>query len=378
VKPTKEHIAVIRKDFSKLKSKDDLLKLLNKAGHFIYGDKSKRLEKRQLTFYADPILSKDRYQTFVVRKKSGGERQIHAPISGLRDILQLLHYVLNCCGTPHCKAYGFVSDKSIVDNASLHLDKTHVYNLDLQDFFHSFDRKRVKAALMKEPFNLNGKKEPLAFFISCLCTHPIEINGQTRVVLPQGSPTSPLLTNMLCKTLDRRLNGLAKKEGARYSRYADDITFSSDKNVFKRTRFQTELKRIIEEDQELKINHSKTRLQKADHRQEVTGLTVNRKVNVNSRYVKQIRMWIYYWERYGYKKASELFSRDYELDKGHVKVFIPPLERVLKGKLDYLKMVKGGSDPTYLKLLSRYSKLKKTRNKDLKSLQNNVSIKFEL
>ncbi len=330
-----EHIAEIQNRYSRLKNKEDLLNLLNKIGSHIYGEKAYNIDIKQLTYYANPIHCKDRYRTFQIQKKSGGERIIHSPAHELNRILFLVNLMFSCCGKPHRKAFGFVKGKSIADNASLHLDREYVYNLDLKDFFYSFNRKRVKSVLLREPFNLNDKKEPVAFLIACLCTHPLEIEGETRIVLPQGSPTSPLLTNFLCETLDRRLNGLAKKFGARYSRYADDISFSSHRNIFSKAAFQEELTRIIEVDQKLKINPDKTRLQKSAFRQEVTGLTVNKKVNVHPRYIKQIRMWIYYWERYGYYRAKELFTKDYKADKGHANQFVPPLKNVLEGPSVY-------------------------------------------
>ncbi|MCS6834005.1 MAG: reverse transcriptase domain-containing protein, partial [Flammeovirgaceae bacterium] len=138
----------------------------------------------------------------------------------------------------------------------------------MKDFFHTFDRNRVKMAFMYEPFNLKGDREPLAFLLASLCTHPLEIEGEIKTVLPQGSPTSPTLTNILCRKLDRRLTGLANRFGATYTRYADDITFSSSHNIYKDEEFEKELKRIIEEDRKLVINEEKTRLQKATYRQE--------------------------------------------------------------------------------------------------------------
>jgi len=93
------------------------------------------------------------------------------------------------------------------------------------------------------------------------------------------------------------------------------------------------------------------------HRQEVTGLTVNEKVNVQKRYIKQIRMWIYYWEKYGYLRAAQLFLNDYRKDKGHIMQGMPNLVNVLSGKLDFLKMVKGVEDGTYIKLIQRFDNL---------------------
>jgi len=215
---------------------------------------------------------------------------------------------------------------------------------------------------MYSSFNLKEEKEPLAFLIASLCTHPFKINGEIKTVLPQGSPTSPTLTNLLCLKLDRRLNGLAKRFNAKYSRYADDITFSAQKNVFKDDLFQTELDRIIA-DLDFDINPKKTRLLKSDFRQEVTGLTVNEKVNVKTKYVKQLRNWLYLWERYGFNKAEQLFKKDYYSEKGHIKKANPNFENVLSGKLEYLKMVKGFNNSTYLKLKGRFDKL--TLNVDL-------------
>ena len=341
------HIDQIRKQFAELQSKEDLVKLLSDAKNMLYGEECKPVQLKSLTYYANPTLCKKRYQTFTIKKKSGADRTIHAPVKGLKSILRPLNFVLQCFYEPHEAATGFVLEKSIVDNAKKHVGHHYVLNMDLKDFFHTFDRNRVKMGFIYEPFNLNGDKEPLAFLLASLCTHPFEIDGEEKTVLPQGSPTSPTLTNILCKKLDRRLTGLANRFGATYSRYADDITFSSPHNIYKDVKFNNELKRIIEEDQKLVINPKKTRLQKAGYRQEATGLIVNDKVNVRRKYVKQIRMWLYYWEKYGYEKAEQIFKRDYIADKGHVKNINAHLVNVLDGKLEFLKMVKGAEDGTY-------------------------------
>src|SRR5690606_14368924 len=123
-------------------------------------------------------------------------------------------------------------------------------------------------------------------------------------VLPQGAPTSPVLTNAICERLDVRLHGVAKRFGMNYTRYADDLTFSSMHNTYeikpgvsakiyeKDSAFDQEVRRIIA-DQNFHIKESKVRLQKPGYRQEVTGLSVNNKINVSGRYVKQLRQWIF-------------------------------------------------------------------------------------
>lgn len=370
MKIEKQHIDQIRQRFASMQNKEDLVSLLSEAKNILYGKECKPFELRSLTYYANPVLCKKRYAKFTVKKKSGGERTINAPVSGLKSILRSLNFILQCVYEPHNAATGFVLNKSIVDNAKAHVGNHHVFNLDLKDFFHSFDRNRVKMGFIYEPFYLHGEREQLAFLLASLCTHPFEVNGEIKNVLPQGSPTSPAITNILCKKLDRRLAGLANRFGAKYTRYADDITFSSPHNIYNDEDFKRELERIIAEDNllkvngkqieigpQLKINTNKTRLQKSAHRQEVTGLIVNDKVNVRKRYVKQIRMWLYYWEKYGYEKAQQIFIRDYLTDKGHVKKGKPNLVNVLDGKLEFLKMVKSENDSTYLKLRQRFEAL---------------------
>jgi retron-type reverse transcriptase len=365
MKIEKAHIDQIRKKFAELQSKEDLVKLLSEAKNMLYGEMCKPFQLKSLTYYANPEICKKRYRTFTVKKKSGADRTINAPVNGLKSILKSLNFVLQIMYEPHQAATGFVINKSIVDNAKKHVGQHYVLNLDLKDFFHTFDRNRVKMGFMYEPFNLNGEKETLAFLLASLCTHPIDVDGEVKTVLPQGSPTSPTLTNILCKKLDRRLNGLAKRFGATYTRYADDITFSSLHNIYNDDQFNQELKRIIEEDQNLVINPKKTRLQKVGYRQEATGLIVNEKVNVHRRYVKQIRMWLYYWEKYGYQKAEHIFKLDYISDKGHIKNINAHLVNVLDGKLEFLKMVKGTEDMTYKGLKARFEKItgiKETKN----------------
>jgi RNA-directed DNA polymerase len=362
MKIEQRHKDNIRHQFAQMQTKQDLVKLLSVAKNMLYGEGCKPIQLKSLTYYANPQFCSKRYQEFLIKKKSGADRTIHAPVNGLKSILRSFNFVLQCLYEPNESATGFVLEKSIVDNARKHVGHNYVLNMDLKDFFHAFDRNRVKLALMYEPYNLNQDKESLAFLLASLCTHPLHIDGEIKTVLPQGSPSSPTLTNILCKNLDRRLNGLANRFGLIYTRYADDITFSSSHNIYTEKVFNKELKRIIE-DQQLFINPTKTRLQKVGYRQEVTGLIVNEKVNVRRRYVKKIRMWLYYWERYGYEKAEYIFAQDYIADKGHVKNINIQLINVLSGKLEFLKMVRGKEDKTYQGLKDRFERLAVMKDK---------------
>lgn len=350
--------------FAALHSTDDLVELINFARTEWYGADARKLTISQFNYHSDQRKNPKRYYNFQIRKKSGGTRQIHAPAKGLKLIQKDLNRILQIIFQPHRAATGFVPGRSIVDNARLHAGKHYVYNLDLKDFFPSIPMRRVKACLMLPPFNLTGEREPIAYRLANLCCHPISSgegetagNAELPSVLPQGAPTSPTLTNIIAFKLDRRLNGLAKKHKATYSRYADDITFSSSANLFQPGgEFDVELQRIIA-DQNFTINPAKTRLQKEGHRQEVTGLVVNSKPNVHRRYIKQLRNWLYLWETYGYEKAQRLFMADYMGDKGHVKKHKPRIENVIGGKLDYLKMIKGQDDTQYKVLFNKLASL---------------------
>ncbi|ARV12014.1 hypothetical protein BTO09_06485 [Gilvibacter sp. SZ-19] len=371
----------IRDLFANMSSKKDFLFLLNKVKELIYKEKTIAFSEQQLNYYINlnpNVKMEKKYFSFSIEKKSGGTRTIHAPSEGLKEFQKAVSIILSAIHQPHDNATGFIQNRSIVNNARKHIGKNYVYNIDLKDFFPSIDANRVWARLLIEPFNLGTsvERKKIANMIKAICCTNMEVQrliddkweSVNLNVLPQGASTSPVLTNIICDRLDKRLTGVAKRFGLNYTRYADDITFSSNHNVYRldsgdtetiytaNSSFDREVRRIIV-GQKFHVKESKVRLQKRGYRQEVTGLTVNEKVNVPKRYIKEIRHWIYFWERYGYDKATELFRVKYRKDKGHIKNDSPNLIMVLEGKLLYLKMVKGEYDPTYVKLRSRFREL---------------------
>jgi hypothetical protein len=167
---------------------------------------------------------------------------------------------------------------------------------------------------------------------------------------------------MVCERLDYLLTGLARRFGLHFSRYADDMTFSSMHNVYQPDgEFVKELKRIVL-DQGFLFNERKTRLHKRGQRQEVTGLTVGVKANVTRDYVNEVRSILHVWEKFGYEKAFVFYCERYLPRKGY-REGIPVLERVIEGKLNYLNMVKGSADSTYKRLYGRFTKLMEDLNK---------------
>lgn len=339
-----------------MKSKDDLLALLNDIKADELGDKSYPFTMRQINFYCNPfsIPNSKRYHDFFIPKKSGGQRRISAPVNGLKSIQTYLNIIFQSIYEPSQWAMGFVPNRSVVNNAGVHVGQNYVLNMDIQDFFPSIPQARVWGRLKVKPFNFN---QELASVIAGLCCMKVVTEESERYVLPQGAPTSPLLTNAICDKLDYRLSELARRYGLKYSRYADDITFSSMHNVYQKDSHFMRLLFHIIQNQGFSVNEKKTRLQKKGSRQEVTGLIVSEKVNVTRKYVEDIRNILYIWQKYGLATAYYRFMGHYKMEKGHIKKGDPHIENVIAGKLDYLKMVKGESDSTYIKLKSSFDSL---------------------
>jgi retron-type reverse transcriptase len=201
----------------------------------------------------------------------------------------------------------------------------------------------------KVPF---GLKPEFAQIISNFCCFESK--------LPQGAPTSPIITNIVSQRLDYKLVKLAKEYHCFYTRYADDITFSCDKNRFKE-EFLKKLEEIIKTEGFI-INEKKSRIQNKVVRQVVTGITVNEKLNLPRSYVHKVRAAIHNWEKQGYDNANAKFASFYPQEKGFLRnKTIPPMESVLNGKILFYGMVRGKEDKIYLKYKSKLEELLKTK-----------------
>ena len=381
-----------------MKTKENLLSLLNlikKAELEEIGlqDQFHPFTMKHINYYCNPNNAFHRYRQFKIKKKSGGFRQITAPRNkSFMMLLSAVNEMLKSVYSPSEYAMGFTEGRSVVHNANIHKGQNYVFNIDLKDFFPSIEQARVWKRLQLEPFNFDKE---IASLIAGMCsvrqdrdiideTKEHEYAKKYKYVLPQGAPTSPIITNMICDTLDRRLAGLAKRFGLQYSRYADDITFSSMHNVYQvNGEFRKELSRIIT-GQGFTINEAKTRLQKKGARQEVTGIIVSEKLNVTQTYVRDIRNLLYIWDRYGYSVVLSKFLPKYKREKGHVKKGNPDLVNVIDGKLMYLKMVKGEEDTIYRRLYDKFMKLSgllcdanKTTAQNITYVETTPLIQFE-
>jgi retron-type reverse transcriptase len=247
------------------------------------------------------------YRRFGIPKKSGGVRSISAPKKKLAAAQRWVFERVLMKLAPEPEAHGFVSGRSIMSNAAPHVGRAVVINLDLKDFFPSITFRRVKGL-----FRAVGYSEHAATLLGLLCTEPprveAELDGKSYYValgeriLPQGASTSPAITNALCRRLDRRLAGLAKRHGFSYTRYADDLTFSGQK-ASAAGRLLKSVRGILA-DEGFVEHPSKTKVMRRARRQEVTGLVVNAKPAVDRREVRKLRAILHNAEKHGLKSQN--------------------------------------------------------------------------
>lgn len=255
---------------------------------------------RSLVYHRD-VVTQDHYYHYTVPKKNGGERKIAAPKSVLkhaqRRILELFLSPLETSSHAH----GFQKGRSVITGAAVHQNQPELLiNMDLENFFPTITFQRVRGL-----FHSFGYSGYLSSLLAMLCTYcereEIEVKGETRYVkasdriLPQGSPASPMITNLICRAMDERIHGLAVRKGFTYSRYADDMSFS-----FSKLPEKQEIGKIVHavtliiQDEGFTVNRKKTRYLRSNNRQCVTGVLVNNEqLGVPKAWVKKMRAAVY-------------------------------------------------------------------------------------
>ena len=308
--------------------------------YFVYG---KKIDKQ--------------YSTFYIKKRNGQQREINAPIKNLKILQRKILEFLTELYIPKKCVYGFVRLRGIKQNADNHVSKTTVINIDLKDFFSQIHYGRIYGALQSKPFCLHQDIAHIIAQIACF-----------KGVLPQGAPTSPLLTNIICRSLDNQLVRLARENHCFYSRYADDLVFSSYKKKVPTQLLQnkhgekcigSDLRDVLANNG-FEANERKICVYDKSTRQQVTGLTVNSKVNVSRDYLRSIRAIIHNC----LKKGVFITAKTY-VDRGFcknnkIRSMIVDDERkeeiekwfktVLKGKLQFICNIRGVNDLLFLSL----------------------------
>lgn len=263
---------------------------------------------RFLAFHSE-APTRVHYVYFSVPKKSGGTRVLSAPHTALANAQQwVLDQILRQLPT-HDAAHGFVPGRSTVTNASKHMGKDVVVNCDLSDFFPTITFPRVKGLVQSL-----GYSPAVATILALLCTEcprrAVEYGGRLYYAatgpraLPQGACTSPAFSNAIARRLDCRFTGIANKLGWAYTRYADDLTFSATNEQASQTGYLLARVRHIAGDEGFAVNEKKTRVQRRNTRQSVTGLVVNDHVAVPRQTVRRIRAILHKAQHEGLAKQN--------------------------------------------------------------------------
>ncbi|CEN85132.1 retron St85 family RNA-directed DNA polymerase [Paraclostridium sordellii] len=312
--------------------------LLDKSLPIIYNQDhlSKLLGIHPIYLYTLTNSSDKFYRKFKINKKNGKKRNIEEPLSILKEAQYwiLEHILLKCSCSNYTKA--FKANSSIKENAKFHKKQNIVINLDIEDYFGT-----IKGHKVYEFFRTLGYNNEVSIMLTKICTN--------KDSLPQGSPTSPYLSNIITENLDNKLAELAKKEeyGLRYTRYADDITFSTN-NKINITNLIIDTKYVLKQEG-FKINYKKTKVISSNKRQMVTGIVVNDKLQVSKQQRRKVRQAMYYIEKYdleshirniGWQKGKDKYLR-HLLGNINFVLFINPKDKEhLKYKSQLIQKLK--------------------------------------
>ncbi|MBX7162664.1 MAG: reverse transcriptase family protein [Saprospiraceae bacterium] len=349
------------------KSMENFKKHELNALYFLSIDKPAELTRFLKTsfFQLEEILNNPTYKNYTIKKKRGGTRQIFAPEKHLKSIQKRLNYFLQAyyLWIKPNEVHGFVVNPhylgthcNIVENAKVHVNKKFVLNIDLKDFFPSISARQVKEIFSSTCFNFN---EQISTALALLTTY----EGK----LPIGAPSSPVISNFVCLELDLALKEFCQKINSEYfyndnnkllhkkkqfvffetydiaySRYADDITFSS--NIPISTEMLSNIISIIHQ-YGFELNEKKLRFKLSNRKQTVTGLTVNEKVNIDRKLLKKIRAMLHDLTTNGIEQSVQRHFKVTNIEQRHKATFINRLE----GYINFVGQVRGKSDSLYVK-----------------------------
>ena len=376
------------------------------------------------------------YKEKMILKRNGEQRILRVPNNYLKKIQRNLNYIIQTIYKGKFTSHAFEKasegkSKNIITNAKIHTNKKFILKIDLKDFFPSISFPRIYGVFQKPPFNFDNKTARL---LAHICIFQKSLSKDDVGELPQGAPTSPILSNLVCRNLDNQLFKLCSKNKCQYSRYADDITISTNlsimpNEIYSNNDISTQIKEIIKQNGFI-INQEKTKLLTQKRRQMVTGLVVNKKVNLKRNYIKNIRAMLFQWQQkrikymrilknkkniftiiklikksnfkninsknknerkkiikdllsndkynntiYFIAMKSALLDVEKEMhDKYYQNKFDKPkFKRVLSGRIGFVRKVRGDEDDIYRKLWNQYCYLNNKKKKIKPLIIKNVS-----
>jgi len=290
----------------------------------------------------DELINQPNYFSYKIAKKKGGFRQIDAPEEALKKVQRVLNFYLQCLYTPQKKSFvhGFTINTeadeqscNIYNNALAHIKKKAVLNIDLKDFFSTITSYQVYEVFLKL---FGEEKKDIAIACTLLCTY----EGR----LPTGAPSSPVLSNFVCLALDEQLHAFANKNYLTYTRYADDLSFSSSNRIMDDQVLDII---VIIHQHAFRINEKKLRVQGKHRQQKVTGLVVNEKVNVDRKFYKKTRAMLDLLNKFGPESAARVhFKLSESPSEKQVALFLSRLN----GYINFIGQVRGKHDAIYLRM----------------------------
>ncbi len=286
------------------------------------------------------IAQQPQYKTFTIPKKDGGKRQIEAPGTDLKKILARLNRYLQSVYIfeKSSAAHGFVTSvrndtdrRSVVSNAKKHLGKAYLLNVDIKDFFHSVTREMVLSIFLHPPF---GFRKELPDLLADLTTY------QGR--LPMGTPTSPVLSNLACRGLDEALNEYCEQMLWTYTRYADDMSFSSRQPIHSEKTYSV---LAILREYGFEANSRKIKTYGPEDDKIVTGLLLKDTVQLAPGFLEQLEADL--------DRLAAVIKAQHEQGQLTTK-WVDQLKLQVKGRINFAGFVLKRNNPTYMALKSRF------------------------
>ncbi len=318
------------------------LQVSRKAEQLIHCQKVDDLENllRLVRFTLTKDILLPQYYSFKLKKSNGGFREIEAPAPDLKKTQRKLNEFLQCVyyDVKTKAAYGFIINprkqepKNIVSNAARHLGCNYLLNIDFDDFFHQISQKRIFEIFQKAPFKFHKN---IANILAKLCT----FNGR----LPMGAPTSPVLSNFACISMDNQLQQWADNNNITYTRFVDDLSFSSKHKITQQHFHQI---KTIAENHQLQIDPDKTKWIGEGQKPTVTGLVLKDRVEIQTDYYKELDM-----DLDRLQKAIEVHMITGLLYKASA---IVKFKQEVMGKINFIAVVMGYDNEYYQSYLDKY------------------------
>jgi RNA-directed DNA polymerase len=318
------------------------------------------------------------YINFKIKKGKNQFREINKPTKHLLDYQRKISNYLNCIYLLNQSDFCFsytpsivyptqIINKNILEAAKKHIDKAIILKIDIKDFFPSITTDMVKNIFSEEPFSFNS--EVIDFLVVSLT-----YNNS----LPTGSPTSPILSNLIFKPIDYEIAKVSKNFN--YTRYSDDLTISFDEDSSRVVNVIKKVTKILEVNG-FKVNREKTRILQSNQRQEVNGLVVNKKININRKYYRELRAILHSIELDGITEASVKYTnknkgayfralRNFYQSKEELYIPDKLLKKIshqhgvewffymsLNAKIGYFRFIRGKEDKIYLNLKNSFYRL---------------------